>query len=76
MIQDIRGKHASEGDFVMNRPPRGPLNPTTVDESTDIYDTVDWLSKNVPESNHKVGIIGISYDGFEALMALLHPHPP
>ncbi|WP_428993098.1 CocE/NonD family hydrolase [Luteibacter rhizovicinus] len=75
VVQDIRGKHGSEGDFVMNRAPVGPQNPTPVDESSDIYDTVDWLSKNVPESNGKVGIIGISYDGFEALIATIRPHP-
>ncbi|MGH9408858.1 MAG: CocE/NonD family hydrolase [Vicinamibacterales bacterium] len=75
VVQDIRGKYHSEGDFVMNRPLRGPLNPTNVDESTDTYDTIDWLVKNVAESNGKVGILGISYDGFLPLMALVHPHP-
>ena len=53
--QDIRGLHNSEGEFVMNRPIAGPLNPTGIDESTDAYDTIDWLVKNVPESNGKVG---------------------
>ena len=75
VIQDIRGKYGSEGDYVMNRPLHGPLNPTPVDESTDTYDTIDWLVKNLPESNGKVGILGISYDGFLPLMALVHPHP-
>ena len=75
VVQDIRGKYHSEGDFVMNRPLHGSLNPTSVDESTDAYDTIDWLVKNVPESNGKVGILGISYDGFLPLMALVHPHP-
>ncbi|HEV2272830.1 MAG TPA: CocE/NonD family hydrolase [Acidobacteriaceae bacterium] len=75
VIQDVRGKYGSEGDFVMNRPLHGPLNPTPVDESTDTYDTIDWLVKNLPESNGKVGVLGISYDGFEPLMALVHPHP-
>jgi putative CocE/NonD family hydrolase len=75
VVQDVRGKYGSQGDFVMNRPLRGPLNTTPVDDATDIYDTVDWLVKHVPESNGKVGIIGISYDGFEALMATVHPHP-
>jgi putative CocE/NonD family hydrolase len=75
VVQDVRGKHGSEGDYVMNRPLHGPLNPTPVDHSTDTYDTIDWLMKNVPESNGKVGIIGISYDGFLPLMALVHPHP-
>jgi uncharacterized protein len=75
VIQDIRGKYGSEGDYVMNRPLHGPQNPTPVDESTDTYDTIDWLVKNIPESNGKVGILGISYDGFLPLMALVHPHP-
>jgi putative CocE/NonD family hydrolase len=75
VVQDIRGKYHSEGDFVMNRPLRGPLNPTDVDESTDTYDTIEWLVHHVPESNGRVGILGISYDGFLPLMALVHPHP-
>ena len=75
VVQDIRGKYGSEGDYVMNRPVRGHLNPTPVDESTDTYDTIDWLVKNVPETNGKIGILGISYDGFLSLMPLIHPHP-
>jgi putative CocE/NonD family hydrolase len=75
VVQDIRGKYGSEGDYVMNRPLHGPLNPTSVDHSTDTYDTIDWLVKNIPESNGKVGILGISYDGFTTLMALVNPHP-
>jgi putative CocE/NonD family hydrolase len=75
VVQDVRGKHGSAGDYVMNRPLRGPLNPTPVDHSTDTYDTIDWLVKNVPESNGRVGILGISYDGFLPLMALVNPHP-
>ncbi len=75
VVQDVRGKYGSEGDYVMNRPLHGPLNPTPVDHSTDTYDTIDWLVKNVPETNGKVGIIGISYDGFLPLMALVNPHP-
>ncbi len=75
VVQDVRGKHRSEGDYVMNRPLSGPQNPTPVDHSTDTYDTIDWLVKNVPESNGKVGIIGISYNGFLPLMALVRPHP-
>ena len=66
VVQDVRGKYGSEGDYVMNRPLHGPLNPTPVDHATDTYDTIDWLVKNVPESNGKVGILGISYDGFTA----------
>jgi uncharacterized protein len=75
VVQDVRGKYGSEGDYVMNRPLHGPQNPTAVDHSTDTYDTIDWLVKNIPESNGKVGILGISYDGFLPLMALVHPHP-
>lgn len=76
VVQDIRGKHGSGGDFVMTRPLAGsPYNRTSVDEATDAYDTIDWLVKQVAESNDKVGIIGISYDGFTALMALVNPHP-
>ncbi len=74
-VQDVRGKYGSEGDYVMTRPLRGPLNPTEVDHATDTYDTIDWLVKNLPESNGKVGILGISYDGFLPLMALVNPHP-
>ncbi len=76
VVQDVRGKYGSEGDYVMNRPLAGtPLNPGKVDHSTDTYDTIDWLVKHVPESNGRVGIIGISYDGFLPLMALINPHP-
>ena len=75
VVQDIRGKYGSEGDYVMNRPLHGPQNPTPVDHATDTYDTIDWLVKNIPESNGKVGILGISYDGFLPLMALVNPHP-
>ncbi len=75
VIQDIRGKYGSEGDYVMNRPNRGPQNPTPVDESTDTYDTIDWLIHNIPETNGRVGILGISYDGWEPLTVLVHPHP-
>jgi len=75
VVQDVRGKYGSEGDYVMNRPPRGPQNPTPVDHATDTWDTIDWLVKNVPETNRKVGILGISYDGFLALMPLFDPHP-
>jgi putative CocE/NonD family hydrolase len=75
VVQDVRGKYGSEGDYVMNRPLSGPLNPTPVDHSTDTWDTIDWLVKNIPETNGRVGIIGISYDGFLPLMALVNPHP-
>jgi uncharacterized protein len=76
VVQDIRGRFASGGDFIMNRPlAGGTVNPSSVDESTDAYDTIAWLVKNLGESNGKVGVLGISYNGFEALMALVDPHP-
>ncbi len=75
VVQDVRGKYGSEGDYVMNRPLVGPLNPTKVDHATDTYDTIDWLVKHTPESNGRVGVLGISYDGFLPLMALVNPHP-
>jgi len=73
--EDIRGRSKSEGTFLLNRPLSGPLNPTGIDEDTDAYDTVDWLTKNVTESNKRVGIIGGSYDGANALSAALNAHP-
>jgi len=75
VVQDVRGKYGSEGDYVMNRPLHGPQNPTPVDHATDTYDTIDWLVKNIPETNGRVGILGISYDGFLPLMAIVNPHP-
>ena len=75
VFQDVRGKHGSEGDYVMTRPLRGPLNDSKVDHSTDAYDTIDWLVKNVKESNGKVGMLGSSYEGFTVVMALVNPHP-
>src|SRR4051812_28554473 len=73
--QDIRGLHNSEGQFVMNRPIVGPLNNSGIDESTDAFDAIDWLVKNVPESNGKVGTIGSSYLGFLTLASEINPHP-
>jgi len=75
VYQDIRGKYGSEGDYVMNRPLKGPLNPTDNDHTTDTYDTIDWLIKNVPESNGRVGTIGGSYEGFTAVMSTIGAHP-
>lgn len=73
--QDVRGKYGSEGDYVMTRPLRGPLNDTKVDHATDAWDTIEWLVKNLPQSNGKVGMVGSSYEGFTVLMALADPHP-
>ena len=75
VYQDVRGKYGSEGEYVMTRPLRGPLNNSSVDHSTDAYDTIDWLVKNVPESNGRVGMVGSSYEGFTVVMALVNPHP-
>lgn len=75
VFQDIRGKYGSEGDYVMTRPLGGPLNASKIDHATDAWDTIDWLVKNLPESNGKVGMIGSSYEGFTVLMALADPHP-
>jgi hypothetical protein len=75
VFQDVRGKYGSEGDYVLTRPLIGPLNNSKVDHSTDAYDTIDWLVKNVPESNGKVGMLGSSYEGFTVVMALVNPHP-
>ena len=75
VYQDVRGKHGSEGNYTMTLPPRGPLNSGSVDQTTDAWDTIDWLVKNVPGNNGRVGIIGVSYEGWTSLMALLEPHP-
>jgi putative CocE/NonD family hydrolase len=75
VFQDIRGKYGSEGIYEMTRPPRGALNRTSTDDTTDAWDTIDWLVKNIPESNGRVGMFGSSYEGWTVVMALLDPHP-
>ena len=75
VFQDVRGKYGSEGEYIMTPPPTGPLNPTGPNDTKDAWDTIDWLVKNVPESNGKVGMIGSSYEGFTVVMALIDPHP-
>ncbi|ADW70309.1 CocE/NonD family hydrolase [Granulicella tundricola] len=75
IYQDVRGKYGSEGVYLMTPPPVGPYNPTGADDTTDAYDTIDWLVKNTPESNGRVGMIGSSYEGYTVVMALLNPHP-
>ncbi len=72
-FQDIRGRFKSEGQFVMNRPPH--VSPQTIDESTDAYDSIDWMIKNVPHNNGRVGMLGVSYGGWLTAMAILDPHP-
>jgi len=74
-FQDIRGRYGSEGKFVMLRPLHDPSDARGVDESTDTYDTIDWLVKNVPNNNGRVGLDGISYDGFLVTMGMINPHP-
>lgn len=75
VYQDVRGKHRSEGDYFMAPPLRGTINNAKVDDSTDAWDTIDWLVKHVPESNGRVGMVGYSYAGFTVALALIHPHP-
>lgn len=75
VFQDERGKYGSQGAYLMTPPPIGPLNKSGIDDTTDAYDTIDWLVKNTPESNGKVGMIGSSYAGFTVVMALINPHP-
>lgn len=75
VAQDVRGRYKSEGTFVMTRPPRDSADPKAVDEASDTFDTIDWLLKNVPNNNGRVGMLGISYDGWLAACAMLDPHP-
>ncbi len=75
VFQDIRGRYGSEGGFILTRPLRGPLNKDPVDESTDTYDTIAWLVKEVPNNNGRVGLTGGSYGGLLTLMGLVNPHP-
>jgi uncharacterized protein len=75
VFQDIRGRYGSEGKFVMQRPVRDPKDPKSIDEGTDTYDTIEWLVKNVPHNNGRVGLLGISYGGWLTVMGMLEPHP-
>ena len=75
VAQDIRGRFKSEGDFVMMRPLADHHDPKAVDESTDAYDTVSWLLKNVPGNNGRAGFVGTSYPGFLTMMAGIDPNP-
>lgn len=74
ICQDLRGKYASEGKFSMIRPTRAPGS-KDIDETTDAWDAVDWLVKNVARHNGRVGMRGVSYGGWTTMMALLDPHP-
>ena len=73
--QDIRGRFKSEGTFVMLRQPRDPKDKKAIDEGTDTFDTIEWLLKNVPNNNGRVGIAGTSYGAWLAVMGMLEPHP-
>jgi putative CocE/NonD family hydrolase len=75
VVQDLRGRFKSEGEYAMYRVPRGAFNRTATDETTDAWDTIDWLVKNVTPNNGKVGVWGTSYPGWLTLAALRDPHP-
>jgi len=75
VYQDIRGRYQSEGTFEMQRFMRDKKNPRSIDESTDTYDAIEWLLKNVPNNNGSVGMYGISYSGWTTMMATIDPHP-
>jgi uncharacterized protein len=75
VYQDIRGRFGSEGAFVMNHPLHALSDTRGVDESTDTYDTIEWLLRNVPGNNGKAGVLGVSYPGFLATMAGIRHHP-
>jgi len=75
VIQDIRGKYQSEGTMQIHQPLIHLTNKNAIDESTDTYDTVDWLIKNLKENNGKAGIFGVSYGGWLALVGAVDPHP-
>lgn len=75
VLQDVRGSNASEGEFVNMRPHQVNKGPKDIDESTDAYDTIEWLTKHVPEGNGKAGLIGTSYPGFYASAGAIDSHP-
>lgn len=74
-VQDARGRHESEGEFEWNRPLRHHRDPKAIDPSTDAYDSIDWLIKELPGNNGRVGMLGVSYPGWYVTMALINPHP-
>ena len=75
VFEDIRGRYLSEGKYEMMRMSRDKKDPKAIDESSDTYDTIDWLLKNVPDNNGKAGLYGISYDGWTTIIAASDPHP-
>lgn len=74
VIQNLRGRFKSEGTFILSSWV-DLNNPKATNETTDAYDSIDWLVKNVPNNNGKVGMYGVSYDGLTTALTLLHPHP-
>jgi putative CocE/NonD family hydrolase len=75
VFQDIRGRYLSEGKYAMMRFSRDKSNAKAIDESSDTNDTIDWLLKNIADNNGKVGMYGISYDGWTTIIAASDPHP-
>ena len=75
VFQDIRGRYKSEGQFAMNRPVRVPGDTARTDEATDSYDTIEWLTHNLPNNNGRVGTLGVSYPGWLTVMSTINPHP-
>jgi putative CocE/NonD family hydrolase len=75
VFQDVRGRFQSEGDFLVMRPHRPRKTGRETDESSDTYDTIEWLLANIPNHNGRVGMIGTSYPGFQVVHGLLDPHP-
>ncbi len=71
-FQSVRGRYRSQGSFILMKPELNSLrNPHAVDEITDSYDTIKWLVKHIPHNNHRVGLMGTSYDGFEAVAGMI-----
>ncbi|HYM10322.1 MAG TPA: CocE/NonD family hydrolase, partial [Bryobacterales bacterium] len=68
-FQDIRGRFKSQGEFVMQRPPRNRAERSSIDESTDAYDSIEWMIKNVGGNNGRAGMMGVSYGGWLVTMA-------
>jgi putative CocE/NonD family hydrolase len=75
VFQDIRGRYQSEGQFIMIRPVRDKGDKKAIDESTDTYDTIQWLLRNIPNNNGRAGLLGISYGGWTTVMGMIDPHP-
>lgn len=75
VAEDIRGRGQSEGNFVTLRAQNDPRSPKGINESTDAYDAIEWLVKNLPNNNGRVGVMGMSYGGWLAVLAAVNPHP-